>query len=116
MKRFFLISLFLVMCSISLMAQSAGIELDPAIANAILNGGVLGFSVLTLTQLIKEKLNLAGGLVILVSLLVSLIATAFYFLTVAPPWTLSKEIGYGLIVFALANGWYLFKTQAIKSE
>lgn len=113
MKRFIFSSLFLLFCSISLLAQTAApAAIDPAIVDAILTYGILGFSVLTITQLIKEKLGLSGALVVILSLVVALAATALYFLTVAPPFTFAKLVGYGLAVWAAANGWYLFKTKA----
>ena len=113
MKRFILFfSLILILAAVSYaQVTNPAIEIDPDVADLIINGGILGFSVTMLTQLIKTKLKIAGGLVFAVSLVVSLVSTAFYFFTIAPPLTLGKELGYGIVVWAVFNGWYKFKTR-----
>jgi len=76
--------------------------LDPSIVEVIL-GGVLGLSVLGVTQIIKNFLKAKGIGAVLISLVVSGAATAYYLLSTST-FTPVLMVGYTLYVFAVANG------------
>lgn len=110
MKRLFLF--LAVFCFFSLVAAQTAepTVLDPVVVQKILDGAVLSIGFTFLVQLIKTKLGIKGPLVFVGSFIVSVLLTALYFLTIAPPLTLEKEIGYAVVAWAVGNGWYKFKT------
>ena len=75
---------------------------DPAIVEVIL-GGVLGLTVLGVTEVIKKALKASGVVAYLISFVVSAGATAYYLIT-QHLFTIVLFIGYTLYVFAVANG------------
>ena len=119
MKRFILF-FFLLFCAFSIsFAQETGITIDPELAEKILGLSFMGFTVLTLSQLLKNvfvKLlnltstgqNVAGYVS---SLIVSVAANVFYFTQVVHEFVLTNFIIYSLIVWGLANGWFKFRRQ-----
>lgn len=76
--------------------------IDPSIVEVIL-GGVLGLSVLGVTEVIKKFLKASGIGAMLISLVVSAGATAYYLISSAT-FTPLLMVGYTLYVFAVANG------------
>lgn len=75
---------------------------DPAIVEIIL-GGVLGLTVLGVTEVIKKFLKASGAAAYLISLAVSGAATAYYLIS-QHTFALITFIGYTLYVFAVSNG------------
>jgi peptidoglycan/LPS O-acetylase OafA/YrhL len=75
---------------------------DPAIVEIIL-GGVLGLTVLGVTEVIKKFLKASGAVAYLISLAVSAGATAYYLIS-QHIFALVPFIGYTLFTFAVANG------------
>ena len=75
---------------------------DPAIVDVIL-GGVLGLTVLGVTEVIKKFLKASGVAAYLISLAVSGAATAYYLIS-QHTFALITFIGYTLYVFAVSNG------------
>jgi uncharacterized membrane protein HdeD (DUF308 family) len=76
--------------------------LDPTIVQVIL-GGVLGLTVLGVTEVIKKFLKVSGIWGYIISLLVSAAATAYYLVS-NHLFTVVLMIGYTLYVWATANG------------
>jgi hypothetical protein len=86
-------------------------EIDPAVVQTILAGGLLGFGVIALTQVVKKALHVEGGIVVYgVSLVMSAAATIVFLITGGGGFTILKFVGYTVSVWAVANGWYKFKT------
>jgi hypothetical protein len=113
-KRIFAVLALLVIVvlfALPLVAQVVNepTEIDPAVVKAILNAGFLGITFTLLVQLIKTKVGISGPLVFVGSFIVAVVMTAVYFLTIAPPLTFSKEIGYAVLTWAVGNGWYKLK-------
>lgn len=75
---------------------------DTAIVEIIL-AGIGGVTVVGITQIIKNFLKATGVGAVLISLVVSGAATAYYLLSTGAFAPLSM-IGYTLLVFATANG------------
>jgi hypothetical protein len=75
---------------------------DPAIVEIIL-GGVLGLTVLGVTEVIKKFLKASGVAAYLISLAVSGAATAYYLIS-QHIFALVPFIGYTLFTFVVANG------------
>ena len=75
---------------------------DPAIVEIIL-GGVLGLTVLGVTEVVKKFLKASGVAAYLISLAVSGAATAYYLIS-QHTFALITFIGYTLYVFAVSNG------------
>lgn len=76
--------------------------IDPSIVEVIL-GGVLGLTVLGVTEVIKKFLKAKGIAAMLISLAVSAGATAYYLIS-QNIFAIPLFIGYTLYVFAVANG------------
>jgi len=109
MKRlFFFLTLF---CFLSVGAALAAdpTEIDPAVVDVILAGGLLGFGVVAVTQIVKEALKITGALLYLVSLIVSAAAVVAYLIMGGGGFNLMIFIGYTVTVWAVANGWYKFR-------
>ena len=75
---------------------------DAGIVEVIL-GGVLGLTVLGVTEVVKKFLKANGIAALLISLAVSAGATAYYLIT-SHTFTVILFVGYSLYVFAVANG------------
>jgi len=75
---------------------------DAGIVEVIL-GGVLGLTVLGVTEIIKKFLKASGVAAYLISLAVSGAATAYYLIS-QHTFALITFIGYTLYVFAVSNG------------
>jgi hypothetical protein len=75
---------------------------DPSIVEIIL-GGVLGLTVLGVTEVIKKFLKASGVAAYLISLAVSGAATAYYLIS-QHTFALLTFVGYTLYVFAVSNG------------
>jgi hypothetical protein len=75
---------------------------DPSIVEIIL-GGVLGLTVLGVTEVIKKFLKASGVAAYLISLAVSGAATAYYLIS-QHTFALITFIGYTLYVFVVSNG------------
>lgn len=75
---------------------------DPTIVDVIL-GGVLGLTVLGVTEVVKKFLKASGVAAYFISFAVSAGATAYYLIS-QHTFTLVLFVGYSLYVFAVANG------------
>jgi len=110
MKRLFLFLAVFLFFSLGLALAAEPTEIDPAVVNSILAGGLLGFGVIAVTQILKAALKVSGAVVIGISLLVSAAATLVFLFTGGGGFTILKFVGYAVAVWAVANGWYKFKT------
>ena len=111
MKRFTFLFLFLFLAPMLVAQTTEPTEIDPAVVQAILASGLLGFGVIAIVQILKTALKVQGGIVAYgVSLLVSAVATIVFLLTGGGGFTILKFVGYTIAVWAVANGWYKFKT------
>lgn len=88
-------------------------EIDTQNANKIIDTGILGLSVTTITELITRKLKTTGIGSIAVSGVVALGATASWLAT-AGQFAFDSLGIYGTIVFAIANGFYKFASSGSK--
>jgi len=85
---------------------TAGVApIDPAVVKIITEGGILGLSVLALTEMLKRLLKWTDALGYVASGIVSMAATAFYLITTSG-FTILAFIGYSFFVFLTANGLY----------
>jgi len=109
-KILFLLAVFFLFAA-PVLAQTAPIEIDPAVVQKIIDGGVLGIGFTLLVELLKAKLHLQGPFVFVGSFVVSAVLTVFYFLAVSPPLTLGKGIAYTVVVWVIGNGWYKLRTE-----
>ncbi len=107
---FLFLMLLVVGLALPLAAQTTPVEIDPMAVDTILAGGILGLGVIAVTQVVKNALKVNGVPVYFISLLVSAGATIIWTITGGGGFTLTKFIGYTVIVWAVANGWYKFKT------
>ncbi len=104
---------------LALAAEEGGLVIEPAVAEAILSLGFMGFSVVALTQLVKNalvkllKLSEGGQQVAgyVASLIVAAVANLYYWLAVAANFDAGNFVIYTLIVWGLANGWFKFRKQ-----
>ena len=99
--------LVLFMLALPLLAQDgeATETFDPSIVLVILATGILGFPVESVIQILKTKLKVAGVLALALSMLVCLVASAIYFVTIAG-WDVKLFLLYGLLAFASTQSWY----------
>ena len=111
MKKLFLFLAVFCFFSLGLAFAAEPTEIDPAIVNTILAGGLLGFGVIAVTQILKTAFKIEGGIVAWgLSLAVSAAATVIFLLTGGGGFTILKLVGYTVSVWVVANGWYKFKT------
>jgi hypothetical protein len=111
MKRLIFFLVVFVFLAIGTALAAEPTEINPAVVNAILASGLMGFGVIAVTQIIKTALNLNGSIVSFgVSLIVSAAAVIVYLITGGGGFTILKEVGYTVAVWVTANGWYKFKT------
>jgi hypothetical protein len=110
MKKLFLFLAVFCFFSLGLALAAEPTEIDPAIVNSILVGGLLGFGVIAVTQILKTLFHVQGGVVVFgISLAVSAAATIIFLITGGGGFTILKFVGYTVAVWAVANGWYKFK-------
>ena len=111
MKKLFLFLAVFVFLAIGTALAAEPTEIDPAVIDSILAGGLLGFGVIAVTQILKAALKVEGGAVAFgLSLIVSAAATVIFLITGGGGFTILKFVGYSVSVWAVANGWYKFKT------
>ena len=110
MRRLILFLAVFCFFSLGLALAVEPTEIDPAVVNSILAGGLLGFGVIAVTQILKTALHVNGAMVIGISLVVSAAATIIFLITGGGGFTILKFVGYTVVVWAVANGWYKFKT------
>ncbi len=111
MKRLFFMLAVLVLALPAFLLAGEPIEIDPAVVDTLIASGLMGFGVIAVTQIIKTALKLSGSIVSFgVSLAVSAAAVIIFLLTGGGGFELMKFIGYTVAVWAVANGWYKFKT------
>lgn len=110
MKRLFLFLAVFVFLAIGTALAADPTEIDPATIDSIIAGGLMGFGVIAVTQILKNALHIEGGAVAYgLSLVVAAAATVIFLITGGGGFALMKFIGYTVAVWAVANGWYKFK-------
>lgn len=110
MKRLFLFLAVFCFFSLGLALAADPTEIDPAVIDSIIAGGLLGFGVLAVVQILKTALGIQGGAVAYgLSLVVSAAAVLVFLLTGGGGFAVLKFVGYTLCVWAVSNGWYKFK-------
>src|SRR4030042_3381098 len=109
-RLFFFLAVF---CFFSLVAAQAAepIDIDISKAEVIFLGGIGGFTVLALTEILKRFLKTHGLATIIVSVVVSAAATVYYLFTAAGGFALLQFVIYTVVVALAANGIYLFPRQ-----
>ena len=117
MKRFILLSFFVLIIATVAMAQ---VEADTPVFNAafvqlIMVTGVGGLSVAAATELLKRLLKAAGVLAYVISAVVSIAATAFGLAT-AGSFTVGSLLIYSIAVFLSANGIYKFSAKSARNQ
>jgi hypothetical protein len=107
-KRFILITLTFLFLALPLAAQTTEL-IEQETAEKILSTGIMGLSVMALTELLKRLLfktdpipKYAGYLC---SAIVAIVASAAYLL-LAHTFNFTALGGYSVLVWALANGLY----------
>jgi hypothetical protein len=109
MKRFILFLAVFIFLALGTALAAEPTEIDPAVIDSILAGGLLGFGVIAVTQILKTALKVNGAVVYGISLLISAAATLVFLFTGGGGFTILKLVGYTVSVWAVANGWYKFK-------
>jgi len=106
-----LLGLSLILFSAVIVAQTQPKEIDVSTADNIIDTGILGLGVTTITELLKRKFKTTGIGSYAVSAVVSAGATASWLAT-AGQFALDSFGIYGTLVFLIANGLYKFVRKA----
>ena len=117
MKKFTLLSFFVLMIAMVAMAQDVADtpQFDSAFVQIILLTGVGGLSVAAATEMLKRALKAAGVLAYVISAVVAIAATAFGLVT-AGTFTVLSLLIYSLAVFLTANGIYKFSAKSARNQ